>query len=132
MFMNQKHKKVSRHHLSSINSPSLSSSLTMAKGKRGYKVTTTNVAAFATAPILSLLPCHDPRLLLQPCCNNCWCHGCCLYRYQCHLPEFVDCCLPPKFLLLSATTLATVAATATTEPVFAPIAIAVRHRHRNH
>ncbi len=74
--------------------------------------------------LLSLLLRH-PCLPLQPCCNNCHCHGCCLCRYCCCLPHFVDSYLPPQFLLLSATAIATVATTATADPVSATVAAAV-------
>jgi hypothetical protein len=45
--MNHKHEKFHCHHPWSTNLPSLSLSLTMAKGKRGYKVTTTIVTVAA-------------------------------------------------------------------------------------
>jgi hypothetical protein len=45
------------------------------------------------------------------------------------LPHFVDCCLPPQFLLLSATTIATVVTTATTDPVSTAVIVAVNPQH---
>ena len=82
--------------------------------------------------LLSLPLCRHPCLPLQPCCNDCHCHGRCLRCYQCRLPHFFDSCLPPQFLLLSATPLATVTATATADPVLAAAAVTVRHRHCHH
>ncbi len=86
-------------------------------------------------PLLSLLPLplrHHPCLPLQPCCKDCCCHGRCLHRYQCRLPHIVDCCLPLQFLLLSTTTLATVTAAATADPVLAAVTVAVRRCHCHH
>jgi hypothetical protein len=53
MFVNYKHKKVPRHHLWSTNLPSLSLSLTMAKGERVYKFTTTVVAVVAALIVVT-------------------------------------------------------------------------------
>ncbi len=105
---------------------SLSSSLTMAKGNRGY------LSLLPQLSSLSLPPRRRPCLPSQPRCNVCRCHGLCLRRYRCRLPHFVDCCLPPQFLLLSATTIATVASAATPETVSAAFAIAVRPHFRRH
>jgi hypothetical protein len=98
----------------------------MAKGKRGY------LSLLLLLLSLSLPLCHCPCLPLQPRCNNCRCHGRCLRRYRCRLLHLVDCCLPPQFLLLSATAIATVAAAATADTVSATVAVAVHpHRHRH-
>jgi hypothetical protein len=86
-------------------------------------------------PLISLLslPLHRrPCLPSQPCCNDRRRHGRCLCRYRCRLPHFVDCCLPPQFLLLSATAIATVAAAATADPVSAAVAAAVCPHCRCH
>jgi hypothetical protein len=104
-------------------------SLMMAKGKRGYKFTTT-VVTVATAPIivtstgqlpLPAVAAALPQLLLpQP------------LSPPLLLPHSDDCCLPSQFLLLSATAIATVATAATTGPVLASIAIAACPHHRHH
>jgi hypothetical protein len=96
----------------------------MAKGKWEYLL---------LLPLLLLLSlplrCR-PCLPLQPRCNNCCCHGRCLCCYHCRLLHFVDCCLPPLFLLLSATSIATVATAATVDTVSAAVAITIRpHCH---
>ncbi len=84
--------------------PSLSLPLTMAIGKRGY------LLLLPLLSLLSLLPHCRPYLPSQPRCNDRRWHGRCLCCYRCHLPHFVDYCLPPQFLLLSATAIAIVAA----------------------
>jgi hypothetical protein len=89
----------------STHPPSL---VVMPKGKRGFK--------FTIQELESLLNAVDE----SPC----------LCRYCCHLPHFVDCCLPPQFLLLSATAIAFVATAATTETASAAAAIAIHPRHR--
>jgi hypothetical protein len=73
-----------------------------------------------------------PYLPSQTRCNDRRWHGRCLYRYRCCLPHFVDCCLPPQFLLLSATAIAIVATAATAEIASAAVTIAIRPcRRRN-
>jgi hypothetical protein len=94
---NHKRKKVPRHNFWSTNLTSLSSSLTMAKGKRGYLLLLPLLSS------LSLQPRRRPCLPLQPCCYNRHCHGRCLCHYHCcrlHLlivacPRSFSCCLPP-------------------------------------
>jgi hypothetical protein len=92
----------------------------MAKGKRGY------LLLLPLLSLLSLPPCRRSCPPLRPRCNNCHCHSHCLHQYRCHLPHFDDCCLPPQFLLLSATTIATVPAFATADPVLAAVTTAIR------
>ncbi len=86
-------------------------------------------------PLLSLLSLPPHRcscLPPQPHCNNCHCHGRCLFCYRHRLPHFVDSCLPPQFLLLSATAIATVAPAATADPVSAAVAAAICPHCRRH
>jgi hypothetical protein len=75
------------------------------------------------APLLPCLP-------LQPCCKDRHWHGRCHCCYCCRLPQFVDCCLPPQFLLLSAIAIAIVAAAATAETASAAVAISIRPHQR--
>jgi hypothetical protein len=79
----------------------------MPKGKRGF--------IFTIQELESLLNAVD--------------ESCCLCSYRCRLLHFVDCCLPPQFLLLSATAIAiAVAAAATAETASAAVTIAIRPR----
>jgi hypothetical protein len=66
-----------------------------------------------------------PCLLSQPRWNDLRCHDHCLRHYHCHLPHFVDCCLPPQFLLLSTTAVISAA-----PPPLPAIAVALQQLRR--
>ncbi len=91
----------------------------MAKDKRGY------LLLLPLLSLLSLPPHRHSCLPSQPRCYNRRWHGYSLCRYRCRLPHFIDSCLPPQFLLLSATAIATVAAAANADPVSAAVAAAI-------
>jgi hypothetical protein len=65
----------------------------MAKGKGGIN-SPLLLLLMPLPSLLSLLPHHRPCLPLQLRCQN-----------LCNDLHFIDCCLPPQFLLLSATTM---------------------------
>ncbi len=101
----------------------------MAKGKRGYKFTTTDVTVVTalivvTSAMITPLPAITVALVQSPLPPP--------LSPTLRLQHFVDCCLPPQFLLLSATATVTVATPATADPVLVVVAVAVRHCNRHH